>query len=225
MSNVLAFSCTHCPAMHPRYPAFLSRMSKKWKINKVVMLGDLVNWGCISYHEKDPRAPSQTDERNRAYKQVQKLYRLFPQATWLIGNHDALTERKAITAGLDPDRLKSYQDDWGVANWNVVPRYGRTIIDGVIYQHGDRGKGGAYSPAYRNMLDEFRSVVQGHWHMRAGVLHFANETKEAFGMQVGCGVQHDDPAFSYGNKYNGKPIVGCGIVLGGRTAFFEPMPL
>ena len=153
-----------------------------------------------------------------------KLYKAFPSVTWLIGNHDALTERQAGEVGLPLTVLKDYSELWGVHNWDVIPRFGSVEIDGVMYQHGDRGLGGAMA-ASRNAKAEYCSVVQGHLHAQAGVVYNANQRICTFGMQVGCGVDHRVEAMSYGKKYNQKPIVGCGVVLNGKTAIFEPMPL
>jgi L-aminopeptidase/D-esterase-like protein len=106
----------------------------------------------------------------------------------------------------------------------VVPRFGALKIDGVLYQHGDRGRGGKTS-AVLNMQSEFNSVVQGHHHSQAGVWYNANQHVCTFGLQVGCGVDHHVEAMQYGKKYNQKPIVGCGVVIDGRVGLFEPMPL
>ena len=47
------------------------------------------------------------------------LIKAFPKADWLIGNHDALTERQAVTAGLPPELLKDYADMWNVG-WSII---------------------------------------------------------------------------------------------------------
>lgn len=229
MANVLIIGDTHAPCMLSGYVSFLKRVHKNFKCNKVVHIGDLVDWASISYHEKSVSLKDAEGEYKKAYAQVQKLYRAFPRATWLVGNHDALTHRQATTAGIPESALRSYADMWGVHGWKVIPRYGSILIDGVLYQHGDRGKGGQCA-ALKNAKEEFRSVVQGHQHAQAGFWFSANQrpTKEGgliFGMNVGCGVDHDLEAQSYGKKYNSKPIVGCGVVKNGREPMFIPMEL
>jgi len=120
--------------------------------------------------------------------------------------------------------FKKYNEMWGVDKWKVVPRFGHVIIDGVMYQHGDRGMGGEMAAA-KNARAEYRSVVQGHLHAQAGVVYNANQRACTFGMQVGCGVDHELEAMHYGKKYSKKPIVGCGVVIDGHTAIFVPMPM
>ena len=224
MSNVLVIGDTHCPAMIDGYVPFLKKIQKKHKCTKVVHIGDLVDWASISFHPKAPSLKNSEEEFAKASKQVAKLYKAFPSVTWLIGNHDALTERQAGEVGLPLTVLKDYSELWGVTPWDVIPRFGSGEIDGVMYQHGDRGLGGAMA-ASRNAKAEYCSVVQGHLHAQAGVVYNANQRVCTFGMQVGCGVDHRVEAMSYGKKYNQKPIVGCGVVLNGKTAIFEPMPL
>ena len=222
--NVLIIGDTHCPAMLPKYPGFLKRIEKKYDCRRVVHIGDLVDWASISYHPKAPSLKNADAEFEKAFKQVQKLYKLFPRATWLIGNHDALTERQATDVGLPLTVLKDYVDLWDIPGWKTIPRFGQLIIDGVIYQHGDRGRGGPLA-ALKNAHAEFTSVVQGHLHQQAGCWFSANHKDRVFGLQVGCGVDGKSLAMSYGRRFNSKPIVGCGVVLGGKTAIFEPMPL
>ena len=79
--------------------------------------------------------------------------------------------------------------------------------------------------ALKNAKDESRSVVQGHLHAQAGVWYSANQRDRIFGLQVGCGVDHSLEAQAYGKKYNSKPIIGCGVVEGGKMATFVPMEL
>ena len=224
-NRVLIIGDTHAPAMHRDYIPFLKSIQKKYNCNKVVHIGDLVDWASISYHPKAPSLMDSEKEFRKAQKQVQRLHRAFPRATWCIGNHDSLTERKAADLGLPLSVLKGYKDLWGLDGWEVVPRYESVTIDGVIYQHGDRGKGGQICAAYLNAQEEHASVVQGHLHAQFGVLYHANKANRVFGMQVGCGVDYKLEAMAYGKKYNRKPILGCGVVLNGVTAICEPMKI
>ena len=224
MSRVLVIGDTHAPCMLDGYIPFLKRVHKKYKCNKVVHIGDLVDWASISYHEKETGLRDAPAEYKKALKQVQRLYRAFPEVTWLIGNHDALTYRKATTAGIPDVALKSYTDIWEIPKWDVVERFGAHFIDGVLYQHGDRGL--SRMPASLTQAkSEGCSVVQGHLHAQAGVWYSANHRLRIFGLQTGCGVDHSLAAQAYGKKYNSKPIIGCGVVEDGKMATFVPMEL
>mgnify|MGYP003631818306 FL=1 len=224
-SRVLVIGDCHAPCMLSGYIDFLKGIQKKHNCDRVVHIGDAVDWASISYHPKAPSLKNSEAEFAKALVQVQELHRAFPVLDYLIGNHDALSERQASDAGLPVLVLKDFNQLWGVPNWNVVDRFGHVEIDGVLYQHGDRGRGGQNNAAFLNALDEHKSVVQGHFHAQAGVNYFANHHTRVFGMQVGCGCDHESLAMAYGKKFNKKPIVGCGVVIEGHTAIFEPMAL
>ena len=224
MARVLIIGDTHCPVMHRRYIDFLKEIQDSWGTDKVIHIGDLVDWASISYHPKAPSLKNSEQEYENAHKQVAQLYEAFPEVTWIIGNHDALTERQVFDIGLPIDLLKNYKEIWNVPNWEIVPRFGHKIIDDVLYMHGDKGRYGKF-PAILNAEAEFQSVVQGHAHSAAGVMYGANTNLRYFGMQVGCGVDYRKAAMSYGHRYSKKPILGCGVVINGITAVFEPMHL
>ena len=210
--------------MHKDYIRFLKKIQKKHNCGRVVHIGDLVDWSAISYHEKDVSLPSPVEEYKAAMRQVKQLHKAFPKADILCGNHDALPYRKARTMGIPEEALKNFKDLWSLDGWTVHPRYHDLVIDGVIYRHGDKCKGGQMA-AYKNAVAEFCSLVQGHLHAQAGVVYHANQEDCVFGLQVGGGVDHDHPAMAYGRVYAQKPIVGCGVVYGPKLAMFEPMSL
>ena len=45
-----------------------------------------------------------------------------------------------------------------------------------------------------------------------------------FCMNVGCGIGKS-AAMDYGLKFNTKPVRGCGVIIEGTHAVFEPMSL
>jgi hypothetical protein len=137
LARALIIGDTHCPGMRAGYIDFLKRVADDYAVTRVVHIGDLVDWASISYHEKSPSLRNATQEYTKARQQVATLARAFPKADWLIGNHDALTERQAVTAGLPPELLRDYADMWEVG-WAIRPRFSKLLIDGVIYSHGDR---------------------------------------------------------------------------------------
>ena len=217
--RVLVIGDTHCPGMLSAYPSFLQRVRKDYRCNRVVHIGDLVDNAAISYHEKNPALPAPADELASAQTQVAVLYAAFPVADWLLGNHDALSYRQAVTAGIPEAFLRPVNEVWNVPGWITHPRYTRLIIDGVTYAHGDIGQAGMYS-AVKNARANFGSWVCGHVHSEGGVWYTRAESGMVFGLNVGCGVDSDLLAFSYGRRYTRRPVIGCGVVLEGREAVF-----
>lgn len=229
LSNVLVIGDTHAPCMHHNYVEFLQGIQEQYGCKKIVHIGDVVDWASISYHEKSTNLKNADEEYEKALIQVQEIRKAFPTLTWLIGNHDSLTFRQGKTAGIPEATFQSYKRLWEVPKWKVVERFGNVVIDGVQYQHGDRGKGGQQS-ALVNARSEFRSVVQGHHHSLGFCAYSANERPthqggRIFGLQTGCGVDHALEAQAYGKKYNAKPLIGCGVVIKGKKGYWEPMEL
>jgi predicted phosphodiesterase len=220
VARVLIIGDTHCPGMRRGYVDFLERIAAAHDVNRVVHIGDLVDWASISFHEKSPALHNAEREFEHARRQVATLARAFPKADWLIGNHDALTERQAVAVGLPSRVLRDYADLWEL-KWTVHPRFAKVTIDGVIYAHGDSGRQGA-DAALAQAKDNFRSTVIGHFHSQAGAKWWANPEFRVFGLAVGCGIDVGRLQFEYGRRIVAKPILGCGVVLDGRRAFFEP---
>ena len=222
--NVLIIGDTHAPGTLAGYPKFCERVAKEYRCTRFLHIGDCVDNAAISYHDKHPGLSSASEEYKKAKKQVAELYRRFPRLTLIIGNHDALTERQAVSAGLLPEWVKDFNDLWGTPTWEIIPRFGYIEIDGVRYEHGDAGKTGQFA-AVKTSRARFQSVVSGHCHSEAGVWWTCNGKAKVFGMNVGTGVDHDLLQFEYGKKFTAKPVVGCGVVLGGKQPIFIPMDL
>jgi predicted phosphodiesterase len=220
MATVLVIADTHAPGMRRGYVDFLKRVADRWGTDRVVHIGDLVDLAAISFHEKHVGLRNAIDEIRAARRQISQLATAFPRADWLIGNHDALTERQAQTVGIPDCMLRDHADIWQVP-WRVHPRFSKLVIDGVIYAHGDGGRSGQ-DAAFRLAKDNFRSTVIGHYHGQAGVKWWANPEFRVFGMSVGCGIDASRLQFEYGRRFTAKPILGCGVVLNGTRAFFEP---
>jgi hypothetical protein len=222
---VLVIGDTHSPTMLSGYPDFLVRVYEKYRCGAVVHIGDLADLHCVSYHEKDPDHASPQSELEQAIDQIAELTARFPRVSLLLGNHDALVQRQATTAGISQKMLKPFKELFELPRgWQVYPRYHKLTCNGVLYQHGDQGKGGQFA-ALRNAQAEFCSVVQGHHHSQSGVWYHANENNLIFGMQVGCGIDRQHQQMAYGTKFSSKPIISCGVVIDSQTAFVERMTL
>ena len=222
MSRVLIIGDTHCPCLLDGYVEFPADCYESWGCDRVVHIGDLVDNCALSFHLKKPHQKDPTREFEQALDQVAVLTSWFPDADLLLGNHDVLPYRWLNEVGIPEDMMRDFGDIFKLPDgWTVHQRYAQLEIDGVIYQHGDRGR----SSASLNARDEFQSVVQGHHHSKAGIEFTANRNHRVFGMQVGCGTDWKHHQQDYGVKYTKKPIIGCGIVIDGTTPIFEPMIL
>ena len=200
---------------------FLNDQKRRWKCDKIINIGDEVDFHAVSMHDKEPEADGPTQELKKAKIFLKQLGSVFPEMDICVSNHTDRPYRVAKKFGIPRDFLKGYKDLLEAPRgWNW---YNRIYVDGVCYQHGEgySGRNGAVTAAMINR----QSTVIGHLHAHAGILYHANENDLIFGMNVGCLIDAEAYAFRYGRTFKDKPVLGCGIVIEGVEPFFIPMDL
>lgn len=220
-NNVFIIGDTHEPFCKQGYLEFCREQQERYNCGTVIHIGDLVDNHAVSYHQHDPSGKSPGDEYKLALERCKEWYRVFPNVKICIGNHDALPFRKAFTAGLPKDWLKSYQEilqspkTW---EWDFVH-----YVNGVIYQHGTGLSG---EMASINCARENRqSTVIGHLHTVMNTRFLASYKDLIFGTSVGCGIDHEAYAFAYGKENTRKPVLACAVVLNGKLPINIPMEI
>lgn len=209
----------HCPFNHPNYLQFCIDTFKRYGVNQVVCIGDLVDNHAISRHPTEPNARGAYDEYDRALTEVGKYIKAFPKVKLCAGNHDDIPYRQAATLGIGDRFLKSFSELWQLPKtWEIADEF---ILNNVLFKHGIgfSGENAAMLAAKRECM----SVVVGHLHSNAGVKYLANKRDLIFGMSVGCGIDVAAYAFAYGKHTPQRPILGCGIVFNSSHAEFVPM--
>lgn len=222
MNNVLVISDTHAPFNHHHTLDFLRDTYRKYKCNKVVHIGDELDFHALSFHVNEHDSMGAKEEFKEGLKFMKQLYKLFPNVDVCISNHTSIPYRRANEISL-PYKIfmKSYAEWMEAPNgWHWAEHH---EIDRVLYIHGMgySGKNGAINA----VIDNHMSTVIGHLHSFAGVQWIANSIQKSFGMNVGCLVDKDSYAMRYGKHFRHKPVIGCGVVFGGVDAKFEPMQL
>lgn len=212
--RVMIIGDTHFPAVHPKYLAFLRKVHKKYKINRVVHIGDVVDWHSVSLHDKHPDCPLSLIEYERACELLEEYAKVFPKVDVCIGNHDQRLYKLATTTGIHPSLVKGPEELWPMCphwKWKV-----NHVIDEVIYNHGTNYSG--KSPAFNAAISQGVSVVSGHTHTVAaiGSSNSGLRPQCIFGMNVGCGVDIAHPSMFFGANKLKQPILSCGVVIDGH---------
>lgn len=198
----------HAPFSLNGYLDFCKEVYAKHNLNQVIFIGDILDNHYSSYHETDPNGLSGGDELDIAIAQVADWSEAFPVADVIIGNHDRLIMRKAFSSAVPKEWIKSYNEVLGT-NWNWTERI---VYDNVQFVHGEGGT--ARTKARNDMM----STVSGHIHTQAYCEWLVGRNFKVFGMQVGCGIDASSYAAAYARNFR-RQAIGCGVVLGGHTAF------
>ena len=210
VNNVLVIGDLHNPATHPKYLQLCKDVYKKYNCNKVVFIGDIVDWHAVSFHPIEPACPGAHDEYDLTKVKVQQWYKAFPKAKICIGNHDERPERLAKSVSIPTPCLVSYNTLWDTPGWDWQYEH---VIDNICYFHGTGFSG--IHPAWQALNGKLMSVVMGHCHSRAGVKWLTTPTARLFGMDVGCGIDVKAWQFVYGKHLKYRPVLSCGVIARG----------
>jgi predicted phosphodiesterase len=219
MSRILIIGDTHIPAIRPGYLEFVQDVAKKYRCNKYLHIGDVVDFCGVSRHEKLPEHKSPEDEYEETFKILQTWYQTFPKLTITEGNHDLRVVRQAAEGGIPQRFLKTYNELFGTPKWTWVRD---CIIDDIYYSHG-MGCGGTY-PASTLMRKMLCSCTIGHIHTAAGISWAANKIRRIFGLSVGTGVDDSHLAFAYAQNIKARSILSCAVCIDG-IPYLEIMPV
>lgn len=217
-NRVLVIGDLHLPAERKGYLEFCLDLYEMWDCNRVVFIGDVVDWHAISFWAKRPECPGPADEYRLARDKVQRWADAFPKALVCIGNHDERPRRLARSVSIPDFMVRDYADLWPAPGWVWDWRFS---IDGVSYRHGT-GAGGIH-PSWTLMSKVHQSCVIGHCHSRSGIKWTCNENMRMFGMDVGCGIDEKAFQFIYGRDIVERPFLSAGVVIDG-VPYHEPMP-
>jgi predicted phosphodiesterase len=211
MSRVLVIGDLHCPADLNRYRQHCQRIRDKYKTNRTVFIGDIVDahrWGRWDPHHD---ADSPPIEYKKSLSRVDWWHRNFPDAIVTIGNHDERAVKQARSCGIPDNLVKGYADAWDTPSWKWCHD---VEIDGVRYFHGEGFSG--KSPHVNAAMAAMKSTVMGHIHGVSGIQYISRPGGRYFGMAVGCGVDIKHPYMAYAEKHPTKPVLSCGVVIDGK---------
>jgi hypothetical protein len=209
--RVLVISDMHIPFHHPDTFPFLRTLNLKYKFDKIICIGDEVDYHAISFHDSNPDLPSAGDELAQSKQHLKVLYKMFPKMDIVESNHGSLVYRKALASGLSKHFFRGYNDILGAPEgwvWKFDIKI-NTPLGLVYFCHGKAGVAGRLASQYG------MSTVQGHYHEKAQIHYIGTPEKLMYDMHIGCLADDKSLALGY-NKINPKrPIVSIGIIIDG----------
>ena len=210
--SILCISDQHFPYNHPDICPFLKAIANKYSPDKIVNMGDELDYHAISFHDKDPELMGPSDELKTAIARMSPLFDLFPTMDIIESNHGSLVYRKAKHHGIPRHVMKSYREVIGAPQgWRWHPDLTLKMSDGnnVYLCHGRSSNGLKLSQSLG------MSTVQGHFHSKFEIQYWGNSIGLYWSMVSGCLIEKDSLAFAYGKLDLFKPIIGTSIILNG----------
>ena len=209
--RILVISDMHLPYQHKDAIKFLAEIKKEFKPDRVINIGDLLDFHAISMHTHDPDLASAGHELTMARKYVKELESIYPQVTEVDSNHSSLVYRRAIKYGMSREFLKDYGDFLGTKKWNWVDDLTITMSNGqrCFFTHGRS------ADVLKVSQTMGMSAVQGHYHTKFLISYWANPDNLFFSMNVGCMINQKSMAFHYAKNFKTRFILGCAIILDG----------
>lgn len=216
--NFLIIGDLHAPFIQDGYLEFCYYMKRKNKCNWIVFIGDLIDNHYSSYHESDPDLHSGGRELQLAKDMLKPWMETFPVAHVMIGNHDKIPCRKAMTSGLSKMWIKPISEVLDAPpTWDFQMQLELREMNMLIV-HGDRAK-----KALQRSRVDYCSIVQGHYHADSYCIWHTARFMRCFAMQVGCGIDQTSSAFAYSTV---RAELSCGIIKrNGESATVEKFDL
>lgn len=219
--SVLVISDQHYPYNHADILDFLTALKKKYKFDKIVNIGDELDFHALSFHDSDPDLMAAGEELEQAKRRMKPLMKLFPEMDLIESNHGSMVYRRQKAHGLPRFVIKSYRDvleapkGW---HWHEDLVLRMNNGSDVYFCHGK------IQDVLKHSMSMGMCVVTGHFHEKFEIRYWGNKLGLYWGMIVGCLVENSSLAFAY-NKINLKrPIIGCGGIINGQPRLF-PMVL
>ena len=76
--RVLVISDTHAPYQHPDAIRFLAAIKKEYSPDRVIHIGDEIDYHAMSFHDSDPDLYSASDELRAAVRVIADIQDLYP---------------------------------------------------------------------------------------------------------------------------------------------------
>lgn len=207
--RILVISDTHCPYNHMDTIKFLSAIKDKYSPDKIIHIGDEVDFHAMSFHPSDASLYSAGDELKKAREVIWQIEELFPRVTVIESNHGSLAYRKALVSGIPKEILRPYKSVLDVKHWKWVPYLEMTLPNKqpCYFVHG-------LSANTRTLMtSKMMSAIQGHYHEKFEIVYQGNGERLNFGMTVGCLIDDNSMAFHYNKVFAKRPIIGCGMII------------
>lgn len=213
--SILVIPDLHCPVMHQDAFKFIKWAKHEFKPDKVICLGDELDYHCLSFHETEMECPyNESQEFEEAKRYFSNMYDMFDNVDILESNHGSMVYRKAKSCRIPRQFLLTYDQVLGAPpgyKWHNNLVIQASNGEYINFEHGHR----APNTSFKKSKDLAMSTVQGHHHSSFEILYWQNYQKKYFGMTAGCLIDDEKYAFLYNKTFIGRPMLGLGWIYEG----------
>ncbi len=128
--RILVISDMHIPYHHKDSIKFLKEIKKEFKPDRIINIGDSLDFHAISMHDSNPDLYSAGQELTEARKYIKELEGVFPDVTEVDSNHSSLVFRRALKYGMSKQFIKNYGDFLGTKKWKWTDNITLTMSNG-----------------------------------------------------------------------------------------------
>jgi predicted phosphodiesterase len=210
MSRVLVLGDLHSPFADMYLLKEIAKYNKHFKAEKVIQLGDAVDFAAISRFQKAPDDSNMKDELDHALNQMDEIHKLFPVMTLLIGNHTNRLMTRAREANFARKMIRTPDELFAHDGWDFWTSPKMYVFEKIGYLHGDETIAELRALARR----VGRSVIRGHFH-RLGIHYDRTFDNLLFAVDAGCLIDEEAAAFSYCAQNPGRSGLGFVTVEAG----------
>jgi len=207
--RILVISDTHVPYGHMDLLPFLKAIKDKYNPDRVIHIGDELDFHAMSFHPSDVSLYSAGDELKKGREMLWKIEELYPKVDVMESNHGSMAYRKAMVLGIPKEMLRPYSDILDLKHWKWHPKLTITLPDKspCKFHHGKSAN------SYLALRDIGMNFVQGHFHEKYNIHYHGDDERLKWVMSVGCLIDDDSYAFAYNNVNLKRPIIGLGMII------------
>jgi len=208
-SRILVISDLHAPYHHIDTLAFLKAIKDKYAPDRVINIGDELDFHAMSFHPSDSSLYAAGDELKKGREVLWQIESLYPKVDVMESNHGSMAYRKAMVAGIPKEMLRPYSEILDLKKWTWHPDLTITLPDKqpCYFHHGKSAN------SFLALKDVGTNFVQGHFHEKYNIHYHGTGERLKWAMSVACLIDDNSYAFAYNNVNLKRPIIGLGMII------------
>jgi len=208
-SRILVISDLHEPYSHQDTLPFLTAIKDKYNPDRVINIGDELDFHAMSFHPSDSSLYSAGDELKKGREALWKIEELYPKVDVMESNHGSMAYRKAMVSGIPKEMLRPYSDILDLKKWTWHQDLTITLPDKqpCYFHHGKSAN------SFLALRDIGMNFVQGHFHEKYNIHYHGSAERLKWCIATGCLVDDNSLAMAYNNVNLKRPIIGVSMII------------